>query len=86
MNVDAITNMVTTFLNDFATFWSNIWEFLKPIFNMANPDGWTKLEGLEGDQRKDAHLSNLNNLANSFGDLQREIPEGYTPTGSADNK
>ena len=81
MNVD----MITTFLNDFSTFWKNIWEFLKPIFNMANPEGWTKLKGLEGEDRKQAHLDNLNNLAKSFGGKWEET-DGYTkvePKGSA---
>ncbi|TYR17633.1 hypothetical protein FYJ86_07185 [Corynebacterium urealyticum] len=74
MNVD----MITTFLNDFSTFWKNIWEFLKPIFNMANPEGWTKLKDLEGEDRKQAHLDNLNNLAKAFG-KKPEVGEGYTP-------
>lgn len=81
MNVD----MITTFLNDFSTFWKNIWEFLKPIFNMANPEGWTKLEDKEGDDRKQAHLENLNNLANSFNTEEKpEVDEGYIPAGSSD--
>lgn len=77
MNVD----MITTFLNDFSTFWKNIWEFLKPIFNMANPEGWTKLKGLQGEDRKQAHLDNLNNLAQSFGKIEKDEDTlaGYTP-------
>lgn len=58
MNVD----MITTFLNDFSTFWKNIWEFLKPIFNMINGEWSTKEKDGEID-----HLKNLNELANSFG-------------------
>jgi len=35
MNID----MITTVLDDFATFWSNIWKVLKPIFELAEGDG-----------------------------------------------
>lgn len=73
MNVD----MITTFLNDFSTFWKNIWEFLKPIFNMINGDWSTKEKDGEID-----HLKNLNELANSFG-KKIEAGEGYTPAGSS---
>lgn len=69
MNVD----MITTVLNDFSTFWKNIWKFLEPIVKLANPEGWTKLKGLEGEQRKEAHLDNLNNINKIFGG------KGYTP-------
>lgn len=58
MNVD----MITTFLNDFSTFWKNIWEFLKPIFNMINGEWSTKEKDGEIN-----HLKNLNELAKSFG-------------------
>lgn len=77
MNVD----MITTFLNDFSTFWKNIWEFLKPIFNMINGDWSTKEKDGEID-----HLKNLNELANAFG-KKPEVGEGYTPVepaGSSD--
>lgn len=71
MNVD----MITTFLNDFSTFWKNIWEFLKPIFNMINGDWSTKEKDGEID-----HLKNLNELAKSFG---KTSGDGYTPAGSS---
>lgn len=71
MNVD----MITTFLNDFSTFWKNIWEFLKPIFSIAQNENWKPVGG-END------LSNLNELAKSFG-KKPEIGEGYGPAGSS---
>lgn len=73
MNVD----MITTFLNDFSTFWKNIGKFLEPIFKLANPEGWTKLKGLEGEERKAAHLQNLNEINKVFGG------KGYTPAEKA---
>ncbi|WOH94174.1 hypothetical protein [Corynebacterium urealyticum] len=76
MNVD----MITTFLNDFSTFWKNIWEFLKPIFNIVN--GAT---GEEPKFKKGEHLDNLNELAKSFGGKWEET-DGYTkvePKGSS---
>ena len=69
--------MITTVLNDFSTFWKNIWEFLKPIFNLAQGD-WTELKGLTGEERKEAHLNNLNEINKAFGG------EGYTPAGSSE--
>lgn len=83
MNVD----MITTFLNDFSTFWKNIWEFLKPIFNMAGTTWNKKDENGEID-----HLGNLNKLAQSFGEIKKGEGEeaelaGYTkveePAGSS---
>lgn len=68
MNVD----MITTFLNDFSTFWKNIWEFLKPIFNIIqNKDNF-------GPVGKENDLNNLNELAKAFG-KKPEIGGGYTP-------
>ncbi|MDK6302770.1 hypothetical protein QP140_09280 [Corynebacterium sp. UMB9976] len=69
MNVD----MITTFLNDFSTFWKNIWEFLKPIFNI--------IQGKDNFE-KGEHLKNLNELANAFG-KKPEVGEGYTPVEPA---
>lgn len=66
MNVD----MITTFLNDFSTFWKNIWKFLEPIFNLAQGT-WKKPES--GGE----HLANLNEINKAFGG------EGYTPAGSS---
>ena len=71
MNVD----MITTFLNDFSTFWKNIWEFLKPIFNIINGATDDEPKFKEG-----AHLQNLNELAKSFG---KTSGDGYTPAGSS---
>lgn len=47
MNVD----MITTVLDDFATFWSNIWKVLKPIFELANSG--------EGNEPTGSSLSSL---------------------------
>ena len=63
MNVD----MITTVLNDFSTFWSNIWKFLKPIFGLAQEEGWEKGE----------HLKNLNLINKIFGGGE------YGPAGSS---
>lgn len=87
MNVD----MITTVLNDFSTFWNNIWEFLKPIFNI--------IDGATGEDKKfvkpegsSDHLKNLNELAQSFGEIKKGEGEeadlaGYTevdkPAGSS---
>lgn len=67
MNVD----MITTFLNDFSTFWKNIWKFLEPIFNLAQGT-WKKPESGED------HLANLNEINKAFDG------EGYTPAGSSE--
>ena len=47
MNID----MVTTVLDDFATFWSNIWKVLKPIFELVKSG--------EGDEQIGSSLSFL---------------------------
>ena len=47
MNID----MITTFLDDFVTFWKNIGKFLQPIFELVKPD--------EGDEQTDSSLSSL---------------------------
>lgn len=80
MNVD----MITTVLNDFSTFWKNIWKFLEPIFNI--------IDGATGEAKKfvkpedsSDHLKNLNELAKSFGG-KWEDTDGYTkvePKGSS---
>ncbi|AGE37238.1 hypothetical protein I6H52_02965 [Corynebacterium urealyticum] len=79
MNVD----MITTFLNDFSTFWKNIWEFLKPIFNIVQGKDNFGPVGKEND------LKNLNELAKAFG-KDPKVGEGYTPAdkpaGSSENK
>ena len=79
MNVD----MITTFLNDFSTFWKNIWEFLKPIFNIVQAKDNFGPVGKEND------LKNLNELAKAFG-KNPTVGEGYTPAdkpaGSSENK
>lgn len=75
MNVD----MITTFLNDFSTFWKNIWEFLKPIFNIV--DGAKNNEFVEG-----KHLDNLNRLAQSFGKVEGGYTEVPKPEGSSDKE
>ena len=68
MNVD----MITTFLNDFSTFWKNIWEFLKPIFNIVQGKDNFGPVGKEND------LKNLNELAKAFGADPKTGTE-YTP-------
>lgn len=76
MNVD----MITTFLNDFSTFWKNIWEFLKPIFNI--------IDGATGEEKKfvkpedsSDHLKNLNELAKSFGKTSGDGYEAVKKAG-----
>lgn len=78
MNVD----MITTFLNDFSTFWQNIREFLKPIFNI--------IDGATGEEKKfvepkgsSDHLTNLNELAKSFGG-EWEPEDGYQAVKDAE--
>ena len=47
MNID----MITTFLDDFVTFWKNIDKFLQPIFDLVKP--------AEGDEQTVYSLSFL---------------------------
>lgn len=69
MNVD----MITTFLNDFATFWKNIWKFLEPIFGLAQEKGWEKPDAEDKAERAQQHLNNLDRINKVFGG------NGYTP-------
>lgn len=78
MNID----MITTFLNDFSTFWSNIWKFLKPIFGMAQNDTWfDPADENTPEDKKAAHLLNLNQLNGFFGG--GEYTEVEKPAGSS---
>lgn len=45
MNID----MITTFLDDFVTFWKNIGKFLQPILELVKPE--------EGDEPTGSSLS-----------------------------
>lgn len=63
MNID----MVTTVLDDFATFWSNIWKVLKPIFELANPE--------EGNDSAASSLS-FSSSDNGAGDAENSPIEG----------
>lgn len=74
MNVD----IITTFLNDFATFWKNIWNFLKPIFNLiAGGDKFGPV-GEEND------ANNWQNVIDAF-NPKTEVPEVEAPTEEATN-
>lgn len=53
MNID----MITTFLDDFVTFWKNIGKFLQPIFELVKPE--------EGTEQTDSSLSSLSSSSRS---------------------